>query len=163
MCLQMDFQLLSGSIGNIWGEFEKVRYRPILSKKPGPGPMVIKMADFGKCRESFQSPLNASYVLANGFPTISRQICDELGWIPKDPKSADFEHKAWAIARHGFENDGFEVVRGIVKNSLKRLLYAWKWISTYFQARSLRFWVNSEGSEIGRFWAKSLGYSPWFW
>ena len=25
------------------------------------------------------------------------------------------------------------------------------------------FRVNSQGSEIGRFWAKTLGYSPWFW
>ena len=47
--------------------------------------------------------------------------------------------------------------------SLKRLLCASKWISNYLQARSRRFRVNSHGSEIGRFWAKSVGYSPWFW
>ena len=26
-----------------------------------------------------------------------------------------------------------------------------------------RFRVNSQGSKSGRFWEKSLGYSPWFW
>ena len=38
-----------------------------------------------------------------------------------------------------------------------------KCISNYFRQCWWRFRVNSEGSEIGRFWPKSLGYSPWFW
>ena len=51
----------------------------------------------------------------------------------------------------------------IVANFLKRLQCACKCISNYFQARSWRYNVNSEGSEIGRIWAKSLGESLWFW
>ena len=66
-----------------------------------------KMADLGRCRESFQALWNASYVLANGFPPIFGIVREGLGWIPKDSKSADFEQKAWAIA-HGFEHGGFE-------------------------------------------------------
>ena len=38
-----------------------------------------------------------------------------------------------------------------------------KWISKSFQDYLYGFRKNSLGSEIGRFWAKSLGYSPWFW
>ena len=52
---------------------------------------------------------------------------------------------------------------GIVSNSLKRLRCACKWISNYFRDCWWRFGVNSRGSEIGRFWVKSLGYSLWFW
>ena len=68
----------------------------------------------------------------------------------------------WAKS-HGFEDGGFGQVPGIVPNSLKRPQYAWKLISNYFRAHSLRFTLNSEWPEIDRFWAKSLGYSPWFW
>ena len=38
-----------------------------------------------------------------------------------------------------------------------------KWISNCLRNCSCGFRVNSQESEIGRFWAKSLGYSPWFW
>ena len=68
--------------------------------------MVLNMADLGKCRESFQTPWNASYVLANGFTSTLGIVREDLRWIPKDPKLADFEQKAWAIA-HGFEHGGF--------------------------------------------------------
>ena len=64
------------------------------------------MADLGKCRESFQTPWNASYVLTSGFPTTIGIVGEDLGWIPKGPKSTEFEQKAWAIA-HGFEDGGF--------------------------------------------------------
>ena len=124
--------------------------------------MVLKMADLGMCRESFQTLWNALYMLGNGFPTTLKLGREDLGWIRKGPKSADFEQKAWAIA-HGFEDGGFGYVPGIVPNSLKCLLYASKLISNYFKAWLWRFGVNSEGSEIRRFWAKSLGKSPWFW
>ena len=124
--------------------------------------MVLKMADLGICRESFQTLSNVLYMLANGFPTAFGLVGEDFGWIPKGPKSADFEQKAWAKA-HGFEDGGFGYVPGIVPNSLKRLVYAWKWISNYFKAWAWRFGVNSDVSEIGQFWAKSLGYSPWFW
>ena len=45
------------------------------------------MADLGKCRESFQTPWNASYVLANGFTTTFGIVGEDLRWIPKCPKS----------------------------------------------------------------------------
>ena len=51
----------------------------------------------------------------------------------------------------------------IAPNSLKRLLHACKWISNCFRDCLYGFWVNSQGSEVGRLWAKSLGYGPWFW
>ena len=68
--------------------------------------MALKMADLGKCRESFQTPWNAPYVFANGFPTTLGSDREDLGWIPKGSKSANFDQKAWAIA-HGFEDGGF--------------------------------------------------------
>ena len=61
--------------------------------------MVLKMSDLGKCRESFQTPWNLANVLANGFATTFVIAGEDLGWIPKGPKSADFEQKALA---HGF-------------------------------------------------------------
>ena len=64
------------------------------------------MADLGKCRESLETPSNASYVLANGFTTTFRIAGEALVWIRKGVKSADFEQNAWAFA-HGFENGGF--------------------------------------------------------
>ena len=96
------------------------------------------------------------------FQVLSGLFLKDLGWIPKVPKSTDFEQKAWAIA-HGFEQGRFGKVLGIVTNFLKCLLCACKWISNYFRDCSRRFGVNSEGSEIHRFWPKTLCYSPWFW
>ena len=55
------------------------------------------------------------------------------------------------------------VMLGFVPNSLNFLLYTCKWISNCFRECWWRFLMNSEGSEIGRFWPKSMGYSPWFW
>ena len=124
--------------------------------------MVLKMADLGRFRKSFQTPWNASYLLENRFLTTFELVGDDLGWIRKGPKSTDFEQKAWAIA-HGFEDGGFGQVSEIAPNSLKRLLFACKWIFNYLRDCSCGFRVNSQWSEIGRIWAKSLGYSPWFW
>ena len=64
------------------------------------------MADLGKFRGSFQTPSISSYVLANAFPTTFENVCEDFGWIPKGPKLADFDQKAWAIA-DGFEHGGF--------------------------------------------------------
>ena len=64
------------------------------------------MSDLSKYRESFQTPWDASCVLADAFPTAYGIVGEDLGWIPKGPKSADLEQKAWAIA-HGFEDGGF--------------------------------------------------------
>ena len=99
----------------------------------------------------------------------SKMICDclrkrlcRLGWIRKGRKLADFEQKAWAIA-HGFEHGRFWKVLEIDPNSLKRLQNRSKMICDCLRDCLCRFRVNSEGSKIGRFWAKGLGYSPWFW
>ena len=88
----------------ISAEFRRVRNRPILTKNPGLYPMVLNMADLGKCWDSFQTAWIASYFLANGFPTTFENVSEDFGWIPKGPKSADFDQKAWA---HGFEHGGF--------------------------------------------------------
>ena len=68
--------------------------------------MVLKMADLSKLRKSFQTPWNVPYLLENRFLTTFEIVGEDLGWIPKGPKSTDFEQKAWAIA-HGFEDGGF--------------------------------------------------------
>ena len=68
--------------------------------------MVLNMVNLGKCWESFQTPWNALYVRANGFPTTFEIVPENLGWILNGPKSTDFEQKAWAIA-HGFEQGRF--------------------------------------------------------
>ena len=87
-----------------------------------------------------------------------------FGWIRKARKLADFEQKAWAIA-HGFEHGRFWQVLQIAPNTLKRFQNPPKLIfnSLHDCFRRFRVRVNSQGSKIGRFWAKSLGYSPWFW
>ena len=51
----------------------------------------------------------------------------------------------------------------IVQNSLKRFQNPPKMISNSLRDCLCRFRVNSQGSKFVRFWAKSLGYSPWFW
>ena len=51
----------------------------------------------------------------------------------------------------------------IAQNSLKRLLNPPQIISNYLHDFLCRSRVNWRRSKIGRFWAKSLGYSPWFW
>ena len=68
--------------------------------------MVLNMADLGKFRESIQNHWKASDVLPNAFLITFENVCEDFGWIPKGPKSADFEQKPWAIA-HGFEHGGF--------------------------------------------------------
>ena len=65
-----------------------------LSRKP----MVLKMADLGMWQKSYQTPWNACYVLANGFPITLEIVGEDLRWISKAPKSAYFEQKPWAIA-----------------------------------------------------------------
>ena len=124
--------------------------------------MVLNRADLVWFLESFQTFWNVSYVRGNGFPTTFGIVPEDLCWIPKGAKSTDFHQIPWAIA-HGFEQGRFRQVLGIVPNSLKCPLCACKWISNYFRDCSRRFGVNSESSEIHRFWPKTLGYSPWFW
>ena len=76
-------------------------------------------------------------------------------------KFAVFRQKACAIA-HGFEHGGFWQVQEIAPNYLKRLLNPSKMISNSLPDCLCGFRMNSQRSEIGGFWAKSLGYNPWF-
>ena len=117
----------------------------------------------------------------NSLKRLSKRICDclrdclcrfrvnskgrklaDFGWIRKGKKLADFEQKPWAIA-HGFEHGRFWQVLEFAPNSLKRLQNRSKMICDCLRDCLCRFRVNSEGSKIGRFRAKGLGYSPWFW
>ena len=124
--------------------------------------MVLKMADLGKCRKSLHTPWNASYRLANGVLTTCEIVRVDFECICNGPILAEFEQKAWTIA-HCFEHGGFGQVSEIAPNSLERLLRACKWIFNYLRDFSCGFRVNLQGSDIGRIWAKSLDYSPWFW
>ena len=124
--------------------------------------MVLNMADFGKSWKSLQTLWNASKTVLKWFVTACATVCVDLGWIRKGRKSADFVQKAWAIA-HGFEHGRFWQVLEIALNSLKRLQNSSKMICDFLRYWLCRFRVNSEGSKIGRFRAKGLGYSPWFW
>ena len=124
--------------------------------------MVLNMADFGKSWKSLQTLWNASKTALNWFVTACPTVCVDLGWIRKGRKSADFEQKAWAIA-HGFEHGRFWQVLEIPPNSLKRLQNRSKMICDCLRDCLCRFRVNSEGSKFGRFRAKGLGYSSWFW
>ena len=47
--------------------------------------------------------------------------------------------------------------------TLKRLVHASNCISKWLRDCSCGFRVNLQRSEIGRFWTKWLGYSPWPW
>ena len=124
--------------------------------------MVLNMNDFGKSWKSLQTLWNASKTILKWFVTACATVCVELGWIRKDRKLADFEQKAWAIA-HGFEHGRFWQVLEIPPNSLKRLQNRSKVICNCLLDCLFRFQMNCEGSKIVRFWAKGLGYSPWFW
>ena len=124
--------------------------------------MVLNMTDFGKFWNSLQTPWNASYVLENEILTRCWTICVEFERIHEGRKLTAVDQKPWAIA-HGFEHDGFWQVLEFAPNSVKRLLSAWKWISNRLQDYLSRIRTNSRGSEIDRFWPKTLGYSPWFW
>ena len=94
--------------------------------------------------------------------TASATVCVDFRWIRKCRKLADFEQRAWPIA-HGFEHGRFFQLLEIVRNSLKPLQNNSKMICECFRDCFCRFRVNSKVSKIGRFWAKGLGYSPWFW
>ena len=124
--------------------------------------MVLNMVDFGKSWRSLQTLWNGSNALINWFLTALASICVHLRWIRNGRKLADFEQKPWAIA-HGFEHGRFWQVLEIAPNCLKRFQSPHKLIFNCFGDPLCRFRVNSEETKIGRFWAKTLGYSPWFW
>ena len=94
--------------------------------------------------------------------TACATFCVDLGCFRTGRKLADFEQNAWAIA-HGFEHGRFWQVLEIAPNSLKRLQNR-----SYISCDCLRdflcrFRVNSYRSNVGRFRAKGLDYSPRFW
>ena len=124
--------------------------------------MVLNMADFLNSWKSFETLWKTSKTVLKWFANASATVCVDLGWIRKCRKLADFEQKAWAIA-HGFEHGLFFELLEIAPNSLKRLQNRSKMIFDSFRDILCRFRVNSPVSKIGRFSAKGLGYSPWFW
>ena len=124
--------------------------------------MVLNLADFLNSWKSLQTLWNVFKTVLKWFANASATVCLDLGWIAKGRKLADFEQRAWAIA-HGFEHGRFWQVLEIILKSLKHLQNRSKLICDCFRDCFCRFRVNSQGSKIGRFWAKGLGYSPWFW
>ena len=124
--------------------------------------MVLNMADFGKSCKSLQTLGIASKTVLKWFVSSCATVFVDLGWIRKGRKSTDFEQKAWAIA-HGFEHGRFWQVLEIATTSVKCLQNRCKMIFDCLRDCLCRVRVNSQGSKIGRFWAKGLGYSPWFW
>ena len=96
---------------------------------------------------------------------ISNSFRDCLCRFRKNSQGSKFGRfwaKAWAIA-HGFEHGRFWQVLEIASNSLKRFQNPSKMISNSLRDYLCRFRMNSQGSKFRRFWAKRLGYSPWFW
>ena len=124
--------------------------------------MVLNMADFVKFWKSLQTLWSGSKIPQNCIFTASTTLSVDLGWIRRGRKLADFQQKAWAIA-HGFGHGRFWQVLEIAPHSLKRFQNPPKLIFISLRDSLFRFRVNSQGSKIGRFWAKTLGYSPWFW
>ena len=124
--------------------------------------MVLNMADFVISWKSLQTLWNALKTILKWFVTACATVCVDLGGIRTGRKLADFEQKAWAIA-HGFEHGRFWQVQEIAPNSLNRLQDRSKMICDCFRDCLCRFRGNSQGTKIGRFWAKGLGYSPCFW
>ena len=124
--------------------------------------MVLNVADFGKSWNSLQTLWNASKTDLRWFFTACSTVCVDLRWIRKGRDLADFEQKALAWA-HGLQHGRFCQLLEIAPNSLKRLQNHSKMICDCLRNCLSRFRVNSLRSKIGRFRAKGLGYSPWFW
>ena len=49
---------------------------------------------------------NVAYMLYNRILTVLQLVGKDFEYIPKGPKSTDFDQNPWDIA-HGFEQDGF--------------------------------------------------------
>ena len=104
--------------------------------------------------------------LWNPYKMICNSLRDCLFRFPVNWQESKFDRfwakSLWAIA-HGFEHGGFSQVLEIAPISLKRFLNPSKIIFNALRDCLCRLRFNSEDSKIDRFWAKSLGYSPWFW
>ena len=68
--------------------------------------MVLNMPHLGKHRKSLQTLWKDSRIPAIRLLSASEVVCVDFAWIRNVPKLADFEEKAWAIAR-GFEDGAF--------------------------------------------------------
>ena len=154
--------MLAGLFEWISGEFAGVRNFRFWAKSLGYSPCFWTWRILASVGNRSKPSWKDSYMVANGFLIACGTIWMDFGWIRWGPNLADFEQKAWAIA-HAFEHGGFWQVLEIARNFLKGLLYTCKWISKSLRNYLNGFLVNSLGSEIGRFWAKRLGYSPCFW
>ena len=124
--------------------------------------MVLNMADFGKSWKSLHTLWNVSKTVLEWFVTACATVFVDLEWIRNGRKLADFDQKTWAIA-NGFEHGRFWQVLAIAANPLKRLQNCSLIICDCLRDCLCRFMVNWQGWKIGRFWAKGLCYSPWFW
>ena len=123
--------------------------------------MVLNMADFGKSWKSLQTLWNGSNALKAIFYCFGNYLCPFQN-NSQGSKIGRFQQKPWAIA-NGFEHGRFWQVLEIAPNSLKWFQSPIKRIFNCFGDSLCRFRVNSEESKFGRFWGKTLGYSPWFW
>ena len=151
--------------GTIWMDFGWIRQDPKLAdfeQKAWAIAHAFEHGGFCQVLEIAPNFLKRLLYAWNWFLSVCGPIWMDFVWNLLGQILADFEQKAWAIA-HAFEHGGFLQVLEIAPNFLKGLPYACKWISKCLWTYLKGFRVNSQGSEIGRFWVKSLGYSPCFW
>ena len=113
------------------------------------------LAKYDDISEAFENPVKIGHFWAKsmGYSPWFRSILGNFQTFWKNTKYfwgfckicqnlAIFEQKAWAIA-HGFDR-------------------FWG-IFTPFGKIRWYFWGLRKSVKIGHFWAKSMGYSPWFW
>ena len=134
----------------------------VFEQKPWAIAHSFESGGFGQVLEIAPNSLKC---LLNPSKMISNSLRDCLCRFRENSRGSKFGRfwaKSLGIA-HGFENGGFGQVLEIAQNSLKCLLNPSKRISNSLRDCLYRFRENSRGSKIERFWAKTLGYSPWFW
>ena len=114
------------------------------------------------------SPVNRSNSLKrhrNPPETIFNFFRDSFCWFRDNLQGSKFG-RFWA-KRLGYSpwfwTWRISQVLEIAPDSLKRFLNLSKIISNTLRDCLCQFRVNWQGSKFGRFWAKTLGYSPWFW
>ena len=124
--------------------------------------MVLNKADFLNSWKLLQTLWNALKTVLKWFATASATICVDLEWIPKGRKLADFEQKASAIA-HGFEHRRFFELLEIVESLWNASITILKGFATASGTVCVNLVWLRKSKKIGRFWARGLGYRPWFW
>ena len=121
--------------------------------------------EHGRFWEDLEIAPNSLKRFQNPPKMISNSLRDCLFRFRMNSQGSKFRRfwaKAWAIA-HGFEHGRFWQVLEIASNSLKRFQNPPKMISNSLRDCLCQFRKNSQGSKFRWFWAKSMGYSPWFW